>query len=193
MTSLYTTHHYSHLAIRISALALAFALAGCAGGSGVSMPQFSLFSNASTGTSLTPGKSRDDDVRADMGAPAEVLDEPGGNKVWFYPKRGWGGRQTFAVRIGSDRVVRAVEQRLTPENVARIVPEKMSERDIRLLLGPPNTIETWPRLNRNIWDYRMNESLTTGAGKVLSVQFSPDGVVREVRYLDDSEVAGNRL
>ena len=175
------------------ALLLILALAGCAGGPGTSLPQFSLFTNASMGTSLVPGKSRDDDVRSDMGAPAEVLDESGGSKVWFYPKRGQSGRQTIAVRIGPDRVVRTVEQRLTQENIARITPEKMSERDVRLLLGPPNTVEAWPRLNRNIWDYRMTDTGPTGAGKVLSVQFSPDGVVREVRFLDDSDVTGNRL
>ena len=183
----------SQTAFAAAVLSVSVALGGCAGGTGLSLPQFSLFSSASLGASLSPGKSRDDDVRADMGAPAEVLDEPGGNKVWFYPKRGQGGRQTIAVRIGPDRIVRGVEQRLTPENVARIVPEKMSERDVRLLLGPPNTIEAWPRLNRNIWDYHMNDSGTIGAGKMLSVQFSPDGVVREIRYLDDSEVAGNRI
>lgn len=172
-------------------------LAGCSGNFASNLAgnfSGSFMGNSSTGGELVPGKSKDDDVRAAMGAPAEIMDDMNGDKIWFYSKRGPFARQTYAVRIGTDRMVRAVEARLTPEIVQKITPEKMTEKDIRLLLGPPNTIESWPRLNRNIWDYMMAEgSVATGNWKVLSVQFSPDGVVREVRYLDDSSIAGNRL
>lgn len=179
----------SRVQIAAPAILLLTVFFGCAGDFPVNLAH-----NTSLGSALVPGKSNDENVRASMGAPAEIADELNGEKVWFYPRRGPDARQTYAVRIGADRIVRAVEPRLTPENVARVMPVKMTEKDVRLLLGPPNSIEFWARLNRNIWDYKMAEGdVAAGAWKVLSVQFSPDGIVREVRYLDDSVVSGNRI
>ena len=61
---------------------------------------------------------------------------------------------------------------------------------MRDLLGPPWKVWPFPRMQRDIWEYRM----TIGGGgwvpQGLYVQMSPDSVVREVYILNDPD---NRL
>jgi len=76
--------------------ALAAFLAGCA---------------SYNGAGLIPGKSTTAEVQATMGAPVE-RQSVGGESVLWYP-RGPMGFHSYAVRVGSDGVLKAIEQRLT--------------------------------------------------------------------------------
>jgi len=128
-----------------------------------------------------PGQSTPAQVEALMGQPAQRLSTSAGETVWFYP-RAPAGRDTFAVRIRPDGVLIAVEQRLTKENVARVVPGKTTTQEVRELFGPPSQIWRAGLKQRDVWDYPM---LVDNRMMNFFVQFSDDGIVREAYLLHD--------
>lgn len=134
------------------------------------------------GRGLVPGQSTGADVEAVMGEPADVQQTNGETVLW-YPRLRY-GRQNYAARIGPDGKLLAIEQRLTEENIARLVRGQSQAVDVRDLLGPPHRSDPFPRMEREIWTYYMQGSPTW---KVLYVQLSPDHVVRELYYMDDPE------
>jgi len=134
-----------------------------------------------SGSSLVAGKSTAADVEVLMGKPAERAERPGGGSVLYYP-RGPAGRETYAVSIGADGKVQAVEQRLTDANIARLVRGTTAAREVREIFGPPSTTGRLPRLEREVWEYPMD---SISMPYVLLVQFSYDGIVREVFKMRD--------
>ena len=134
-----------------------------------------------SGSSLVAGKSTAADVEALMGKPAERVEKPGGGSVLYYP-HGPAGRETYAVSIGADGKVQAVEQRLTDANIAKLVRGSSTTREVRELFGPPSLTTRLPRLERDVWEYPMDPP---SAPFLLLVQFSYDGVVREVFKMKD--------
>lgn len=140
--------------------ALAALLAGCA---------------SYDGSSLVPGKSTGADIQAMMGTPVERQTYPG-ETVWWYP-RGPAGWHSYAVYVGSDGILKRIEQRLTVENVRKVVPNTWTKKEVRELFGPPFMVSTLPRLQREVWEYQL---LEVDFKWNLWVQFSPDGVAREV-------------
>jgi hypothetical protein len=154
----------------ILALCLAAALAACA---------------SFDGRGLTVGQSSVADVERAMGAPAERRQVSG--ETWLYYPRQPYGRKTFVARVGSDGRLLGLEQRLTDENVAKIVPNVTRAEQVRDLFGPPWAAGHYARLDRNIWTWHMRHFGDPGVPVQLNVQMSPDGVVREVYMLDESD------
>lgn len=150
--------------------ALAVLLAGCA---------------SFDGRGLAPGQSTAEEVDRLMGPAADKRAGPGG-ETWFYYPRQPGGRMTFVARIAPGGKLIAVEQRLTDENVAKIVPNASNGSNVRDLLGPPAVITVFPRLNREVWQYHMRHFGDPGIPVALYVQFSSDGVAREVYLIDET-------
>ena len=142
-----------------------------------------------SGSTLVAGKSTAAEVESTMGTPKEKLAGDGGESVWFYP-RGPAGRQTFAVRIGADGIMRAIEQRLTTNNVARLTVGKTSAQEARALLGPPNFNRYMPRTQRHNWEYWMSEGEDGAQSpkdnyRLLTLEFSEDSVLRKVNLMND--------
>ncbi len=127
------------------------------------------------GYTLVPGRSTADEVRSTMGVPSQTLSREG-DSLWYY-SRGPLGFHVFVVRIAPDGVMRSIEQRLTLENVQRVVPGTSTREDVRELFGPPFVVSELPRLQREVWEYQLRD--VTFRWK-LWLQFSSDGVVREV-------------
>lgn len=121
-----------------------------------------------------------------MGAPALRLALPGGGEEWYYShgRMGW---ETYAVKIGPDGVMRAIEQRLTVENVARLEPGAATMKDAQALLGPPFEVSPLPRMKRIAWGYHIHDAPRWW---IFWLQFSDDGVLREVIKLPDFEREG---
>ena len=140
------------------------------------------------GRGLAPGQSTAGDVERVMGAPAERRQVAG--ETWLYYPRQPFGRKTFVARVASDGRLVALEQRLTDENVARIRAQTTRRDDVRDLLGPPYAVSRFPRMEREIWQYYMRHFGDPGIPVTLYVQFSPDGVAREVYLID--ETSGSR-
>src|SRR5438105_9593017 len=137
------------------------------------------------GRGLAPGQSTSGDVERVMGAPAERR-QVGGETWLYYPRQPF-GRKTFVARVGADGRLVALEQRLTDENVAKIVPNTTRAEQVRELLGPPWAAGHYANLDRNVWTWHMRHFGDPGIPVQLNVQMSPDGVVREVYILDESE------
>ena len=152
------------------AVALSLALAGCA---------------SFDGRGLTPGVSTAADVERVMGTPAERREVAG--ESWYYYSRQPYGRKTFVARMGADGRLVALEQRLTDENVAKIVPNHTRADQVRELFGPPWTAGRYARLERDIWTWHMRRFGDPGIPVQLAVQMSVDGVVREVYIIDESD------
>jgi hypothetical protein len=136
------------------------------------------------GRGLVAGQSTEADVLAVMGTPVERRAAPGGETVLWYPRLPY-GRVSYAARIAHDGRLIALEQRLTEENLALLEKGKTTDQAVRDLFGPPNKVNQFPRMQREIWTYQMPAVMEW---KVLYVQFSPDRVLREYYYMDDPEV-----
>jgi hypothetical protein len=142
------------------------------------------------GRGLAPGQSSAADVEKVMGAPAEKRQVASGETWLYYPRQPF-GRKTFVARIAPDGRLVALEQRLTDESVARIIPNTTRAEQVRDLLGPPWQAGRYANLDRDVWTWHMRHFGDPGIPVQLNVQMSPDGVVREVFIIDESGT-GNR-
>ena len=118
-----------------------------------------------------------------MGAPAERRRV--GSENWLYYSRQPFGRRTYVARLSPEGRLVAVEQRLTDDNVAKIIPNTMRAEQVRELLGPPWSAVRYASLDRDIWTWHMVRYGNPGVATQLNVQMSPDGVVREVLMLNE--------
>jgi hypothetical protein len=147
-------------------LAAALLAAGCAGSQ-----------------SLVPGRSSAAEVRATMGAPALQRQQPNGETWLYYPNQPF-GRKVLVARVAADGRLLALEQRLSEEYLAKLVPNHSGKEDVLDLLGPPHEALTFTRLERETWSWHMRQFGDLPVG--LHVQMSADGVVREVYILDEN-------
>ena len=127
------------------------------------------------GPRLVPGQSTIADVEASLGRPAEKLALPDGDSVWYFTSGQRG--ETLAVQIGANGVVHSVEQRLTERNIQRIRVGSTTAKDVRALLGPPGKSGPTGPQNRQQWEYQITMGIDH---KVLTVVYSPDGIVRDL-------------
>jgi outer membrane protein assembly factor BamE (lipoprotein component of BamABCDE complex) len=96
--------------------------------------------------------------------------------------RGPLGRHTYLVTFGPDGVMRGMDQVLTYANADKVIPGTTTRAQVRELLGPPSDISRLPRQEREVWEYKW---LHYQERRVLWVQFSDDGIVRESMNLHD--------
>lgn len=134
------------------------------------------------GRGLVAGTSTAADVERVMGAPAERLQATTGDTIWFYP-RGPFGRHSYAVSVAPNGVMRGIEQTLTVRNLEKIAAASSTAKDVRMLLGPPTRVTRNHRQDREVWEYRMFNQIDIPYN--LFVQYSDDGIVREVLFLRD--------
>ena len=135
------------------------------------------------GRGLVPGRSTANDVQAPMGMPAERLTAANGDTIWYYP-RGPQGVQTYAVRMSSGGVVKSIDQLLVMENLKKLVAGVTTTAEVREDFGPPRRVNRLDRQQRDVWEYRMKGY--DDEPYFLYVQFSDDGIVREVLVLKDT-------
>ena len=154
--------------MRIAGGLAALLIAGCA---------------AIDGHTLVPGKSSAAEVRTLMGLPALELKHPDGGTLQYF-ERYRAGPAVYVARIGPDGVLRALDQRLTYANI-HSVRVGMGAAEVRELLGPPISVMRLPRQQRDVWEHPWRHAVREL--RVLFVQFSDDGVVREVIERHDHE------
>jgi hypothetical protein len=137
------------------------------------------------GHTLVPGQSTERDVFAAMGQPADKRLGPQGETVYWFPQLPY-GHASYAARIAPDGHLIAVEQRLTEENIQRIV-KGVSAEQVRDLLGPPYQPEVNARMEREIWTYPMRAPGYMYP-KWFVVHLSlDDHTVREAFLMDDPQ------
>jgi hypothetical protein len=128
-------------------------------------------------------------LEKEMGPAADKRVHSDGETWYYYPRQPH-GLAMYVARVSQDGKVIAVEQRLTDQNVAQLQKGKSSADEVRDLLGPPWKVWPFPRMQRDIWEYRMMTDAGGGTPQGLYVQLSPDKVVREIYVLNDPD---NRL
>jgi hypothetical protein len=137
---------------------------------------------------VVPGKSLAKDVESQMGQPTEKLSLSNGESLWFYctgPDR----RFTYAVQMGTDNVVRRVDQRLLEPNILTLAPGKSRADDVKVTLGPPADRKRVDARKEDVWLYRYYDEM--GVMKQAGVRIGDDGVVRAIELLrDPKEVSG---
>lgn len=147
---------------------------------------FALASCASVdGRGLIPGQSSERDVQAVMGKPAETQPLANGDTVYWYPQLPW-GHASYAARVGPGGRLVAFDQRLTEDNISKIVRGQTTAKEVHDLLGPAWRPEHYERMQRDIWTYPMRMP-GYALPKWFLVQLSPDGIVRETYLLDDPQ------
>jgi hypothetical protein len=153
---------------RLFLLALAALLAGCA---------------SFDGRGLVAGQSTAGDVERLMGPASEQRTRADGEKWLYYPNQPF-GRKVLVARLGPDERLIAVEQRLSEEYIAKLVPGQSRREDVLALFGQPYERLSFPRMDRDAWSWQMRQFGNLPAS--LNVQMSPDGVVREIYVLDEN-------
>ena len=138
------------------------------------------------GRGLAPGTPAAEVERV-MGPAADKRVHDG--ETWLYFPRQPYGQATYVARIDRDGRLIVIEQRITDDNLARIVPGKTRLDEVRELFGPPYTDTNFQRMQREILEYRMR-SVSSPVPYAVYVQASPDGIVREVYIMNDPD---NRL
>jgi outer membrane protein assembly factor BamE (lipoprotein component of BamABCDE complex) len=134
------------------------------------------------GRDLVAGQSTAREVEARMGAPTERITVAGGDTTWYYSRQPT-GLQMIAVRLTPAGVVRSVEQLLTEDNLRNLVPGSTTRAQARQIVGPPWRTSHFDRQQREVWEYRMYNAQQWEY--FLNLQFSGDGIVREVLLLKD--------
>jgi len=139
------------------------------------------------GRGLVPGQSRTQDVEALMGVPAQRVTLPDGDTLLYYSRQPT-GRMMYAVRLSRDGVMLSIEQLLTEQNIARLARGSTTREQAREIVGPPWEISQLDRQQREVWEYYMyNVELYD---YFLYLQFSYDGLLREVIMLKDCKASG---
>ena len=138
------------------------------------------------GRGLVPGQSSERDVQAVMGKPAETQALADGETVYWYPQLPW-GHVSYAARIGPDGRLVALEQRLTEDNIAKIVRGETTAKEVHDLLGPAWQPEHYANLQRDIWTYPMRvQGYMTPKWFVVHLSLD-DHSVREAFLMDDPQ------
>jgi outer membrane protein assembly factor BamE (lipoprotein component of BamABCDE complex) len=135
------------------------------------------------GRTLRPGQSTAGEVTGLMGVPAMELKRPNGDTWMYFPRHPF-GRATYVATIGADGVLRGIEQRLNEQNI-RSIGAGMRREEVLTLLGPPREVARLPRQQREVWEYPWTREITEM--RILWVQFSDDGVVREALEMHDEK------
>ncbi|MEO8203115.1 MAG: hypothetical protein ABI630_04580 [Betaproteobacteria bacterium] len=128
------------------------------------------------GRALAPGATVAQ-VESAMGAPALRVAQPDGGTALYF-SRGPEGRHTYVALMNKDGTLRSIEQRLTLASLNKLVPGTTTKKDVTELFGPPDPYATTKLAlsGREVWEYKW---LDFQEKRVLWVQFSEDGILRE--------------
>ena len=153
---------------RIIGIALTTLLAGCA---------------TFNGAALVPGRSAAAEAEALMGPPAQRLKLANGDSALYFSRLPY-GRAMYVVTLGADGVMKSLEQRMAQATFAKVVANTWTKQEVSELLGPPGRQGRFGRQQRDWWEYRY---LQAPDYRVVWVQFSDDGVVREMLDMLDPD------
>lgn len=152
---------------RFIVLSLTLLLAGC----------------ASSGRDLVPGQSTEAEAQAQMEQPSQRLKLASGDSALYFSRLPY-GRAMYVVTVGSDGVMKSIEQRMEHAAFARVAVNAWTKKEVGEWLGPPGAQGRFERQKRDWWEYRYHQAPDH---RVVWVQFSDDGVVREMLDMLDPD------
>jgi len=139
-----------------------------------------LFGGCANPNFLVVGQSTIEEVRARMGTPTDTRVDRNGDQLWEYVT-GPEGFETHRVRIGADGKVKDVTRLLTEEQLANVIPGRMTRNEVRDLFGRPSDETTYSTGLTWSWRFRQG-GMQPG---FLVVTFNPDGTVKDKFMLVD--------
>jgi hypothetical protein len=108
---------------------------------------------------IQPGVTTASEVRSRMGPPGFEFANPDGSVTWEYTRQP-SGVHCYMITIGSDQIVRQLEQVLTEANYGKARPG-MSQDEVRRLYGQPASQVVFDNLGEEIWEWRVEGMLPT--------------------------------
>ena len=135
------------------------------------------------GPALVAGKSTGAEVEARLGEPAQRLKLANGESALYFSRLPY-GRAMYVVTVRPDGVMKSIEQRLTRANLKHVFAGTSTMDDVRELFGPPGREGRLERQARTWWEYKY---VDYDIRRIFWVQFSDDGLVREVLDATDGE------
>lgn len=102
---------------------------------------------------IKPGRTTANEVRQRLGEPGAQYANADGSVTWEYDRQP-NGIHCYMITIGPDQIVRALDQVLTENNFAKAAAG-MTKTEIRRLYGRPGSIQTFPNLHQEVWEWRI--------------------------------------
>lgn len=131
---------------------------------------------------LEPGVSTAADVRQRFGPPQMEWHNDDGSVTWEYSRQPM-GTECFMMTIGTDDVLRKIEQVLNENNFARI-QRGMTGDEVRRILGAPGTRERFDLAKETVWGWRVGKE-ASGDPVFFLVHFNDDArVSRTSRFVE---------
>lgn len=127
------------------------------------------------GPPLAPGAT-EADVLARLGRPTHVYPDGGGRVLEYM--HGPMGQTTDMARIGPDGRLQSIEQVLTMEKFARIVPGQTRQDEVLRTVGAPSEIRFYRNVGMNGWNYPFKESNTWDS--MMTIYIDDTGLVRRL-------------
>lgn len=124
---------------------------------------------------LKPGVSTVTDVRDWFGPPGQEWRNDDGSTVLEYSRQPE-GTECFMITIGSDGILRSIDQVLVEANFARIRND-MSSDEVRRILGKPASRKTFDLKPETVWEWRIGQDNPTSPPAYFSVTFNNAGRV----------------
>lgn len=123
---------------------------------------------------LEEGLSTEQDVRQAFGEPHTIWPEADGARTLEYPRQPM-GNQNYMITIGSDGVMTALRQVVTPHVFDQIQPG-MTQEQVRRMLGLPAKRMTYALKQETDWDWNWIDP--PSREMEFTVTFGADGTVQ---------------
>jgi len=127
------------------------------------------------GPALAPGAT-EAEVLARLGRPTSIYQD-GADRLLEY-RHGPMGQTTDMARIGPDGRLASVEQVLTMEKFARIVPGQTRQEQVLRTVGAPSEIRFYRNVGMDGWNYPFRESNTWDS--MMTIYIDSAGLVRRM-------------
>lgn len=124
---------------------------------------------------LEEGLSTEIDVRKAFGEPETIWPEADGARTFEYPRQPMGHRN-YMITIGSDGVMTALRQVLTPHVFEQIQPG-MTQEQVRRILGRPAQRMTYNLKQETDWDWNWIDP--PNREMEFTVTFGANGTVKK--------------
>ncbi|HRP25022.1 MAG TPA: outer membrane protein assembly factor BamE [Thauera sp.] len=134
---------------------------------------------------LQPGVSTAVEVRERFGPPHMEWRNEDGSTTWEYSRQPE-GIECFMITIGTDNILRSIDQVLNEASFAR-VERGMNGDQVRRLLGKPASSQFFQLKQETVWEWKFDHGNSTGGDPMFfTVSFNTEGRVtgtgRYTRY-----------
>lgn len=106
---------------------------------------------------FSPGITTEAEVRARLGTPGMVWNEPDGGRLLEFSGQP-NGTYCHIISVGPDGRIRDILQAFSEENFRRVVPGLTQDQVRRLLGGPEEKVRYALKPDEEVWSWRYDET-----------------------------------